>query len=68
MKFKTFSKIVLWATIYVGSIGFVLPELFSAKSDLAVFGGVLLSLLLIYRAITFIPWGKVQKLVDDMFI
>ena len=56
--FKIFAQIVGWITIYVGSIGFVLPQLFSADSNLAVFGGVILGLALIYRTITFVPWGK----------
>jgi len=45
---KMFLKIVFWLVVYVGSIGFLLPILFSAKSTPMVFGGVIISILLLY--------------------
>lgn len=65
--FKKFSKIVFWVFVYIASLGFVLPELFSAKSNIAVVGGTLLVLGLLYRAITFINWEKVGKFLKENF-
>jgi hypothetical protein len=67
MNVKVFSKIVLWVFIYLGSIGFVLPELFSDKSNVAIIFGMLISLALLYRFITFLPNEKIKSFVKNMF-
>ena len=64
---KNYSKIVMWVVIYLGSIGFILPELFSAKSNIAVTCGFLLVLVLFYRFITFFPTDKIKNFLKDMF-
>lgn len=64
---KMYSKIVFWVIVYIASIGFILPELISAKSDMMVICGFILILVLIYRTITFIPIEKVKKFIKEMF-
>lgn len=45
---KNYSIIVLWVLIYAGNIGFLLPYLFSQKSNWTVGLGVIIVILLIY--------------------
>lgn len=63
--FKIFAKISIWAAIYVAAIGFVLPELFSAKSNLEVAIGIVIVLALLFRAITFVPWNKINNFLKE---
>lgn len=63
--FKLFAKITIWVVIYIAAIGFVLPELFSAKSNMEVALGFVIVLALLFRAITFVPWDKISKFLKE---
>lgn len=58
---KKFSKVAFWVIVYLASIGFILPGLFSAQSNVALALGIILVLGLIYRTITFVNWDKVKE-------
>jgi membrane protein YdbS with pleckstrin-like domain len=62
---KKYSIIVFWVLIYAGSIGFVLPYLFSEKSNWTVGAGVLLIIMLVYKLITFIDVEKIKNFYNQ---
>ncbi len=62
MKNKLFFSIVGLILFYVASIGFACPFLFSLDSDIAVIGGILLVIAMIYVFIhSFIKFYKIMK-------
>lgn len=66
MKSKTFLKVVFWSTIYILSLGFLLPFLFSSKSDAGVILGVICSLCLLYGIIKLIFSEKVKNFFKQL--
>ena len=64
--FKTFLKVVYWLAIYMLSLWFLLPFLFSAKSDFAVVLGVIVSLALVFGIIRLIFSEKVKILFKQL--
>lgn len=58
---KNYSIIVFWVLIYAGSIGFLLPYLFSEKSNWTVALGIILVILLIYGLVVAIKNNKFKK-------
>jgi uncharacterized membrane protein len=63
--FKIFAKVAIWLAIYVAAIGFILPELFSAKSNTEVTLGIIIVLGLLFRTIMFIPWSKINNFLKE---
>lgn len=63
---KTFLKVVGWLAIYILSLWFLLPFLFSAKSDIAVILGVIVSLSLVYGIIRLIFSEKVKNFFKQL--
>ena len=62
---KKYIIIVFWVLIYGGCIGFVLPYLFSEKSNWTVAAGVLLIIMLVYKLITFINVEKIKNFYNQ---
>jgi len=59
MKKTVFLKLTVVALIYFALLGFVLPFLFSAQSDAAVIGGIIIILAMIYFFLFYIiPFFK----------
>jgi len=62
---EVFIKVTFWVLIYIVSLGYVLPTLFSATSNLQFGVGVFILILLLYKTLTFIPFEKINKFLKD---
>jgi len=62
-----FAKISFWVILYIISFGFILPELFSAKSNTALACGVLLILILFYRFISIFNTESIKNIIKELF-
>ena len=65
--FIKYIKIMSWLAVYITTIGLILPELFSASSNIAIVFGIIITIALIFRVITFIPWNKIINFLRNLY-